>query len=41
MLLPFRVPANCRDVRLGDDWMLSGAQQLYAASEGPAMLRLA
>ena len=30
-----------RIVPVGDDWMLSGAQQLYAASERPAMLRLA
>jgi hypothetical protein len=30
-----------RIVQVGDDWMLSGAQQVYAASERPAMLRLA
>jgi len=32
---------TARIVPVGDDWMLSGAQQLYAASERPAMLRLA
>ena len=32
---------TARVVPVGDDWMLSGAQQLYAASERPAMLRLA
>jgi hypothetical protein len=32
---------TARIVPIGDDWMLSGAQQLYAASERPAMLRLA
>lgn len=32
---------TARIVPVGDDWMLSGAQQLYAASECPAMLRLA
>jgi hypothetical protein len=32
---------TARIVPLGDDWMLSGAQQLYVASERPAMLRLA
>ena len=32
---------TARIVPAGDDWMLSGAQQLYAASERPAMLRLA
>ena len=31
---------TARIVPVGDDWMLSGAQQLYAASERPAMLRL-
>ena len=32
---------TARIVPVGDDWMFSGAQQLYAASERPAMLRLA
>ena len=32
---------TARIVPVGDDWMLSGAQQLYAASARPAMLRLA
>jgi hypothetical protein len=32
---------TARMVPVGDDWMLSGAQQLYADSERPAMLRLA
>jgi uncharacterized protein DUF6398 len=32
---------TARIVPVGDDWMLSGAQQLYAASQRPAMLRLA
>ena len=32
---------TARIVPVGDDWMLSGAQQLYGASERPAMLRLA
>jgi hypothetical protein len=32
---------TARIVPVGDDWMLSGAQQLYVASERPAMLRLA
>ena len=32
---------TARIVPVGDDWMLSGAQQLYAASERLAMLRLA
>ena len=32
---------TARIVPVGDDWMLSGAQQLYADSERPAMLRLA
>jgi hypothetical protein len=32
---------TARIVPAGDDWMLSGAQQLYAASERSAMLRLA
>ena len=32
---------TARIVPVGHDWMLSGAQQLYAASERPAMLRLA
>ena len=32
---------TARIVPVGDDWMLSGAQQLYAASERPAMLQLA
>ncbi len=32
---------TARIVPVGDDWMLSGAQRLYAASEGPEMLRLA
>jgi hypothetical protein len=32
---------TARIVPVGDDWMLSGAQQLHAASERPAMLRLA
>ena len=32
---------TARIVPVGDHWMLSGAQQLYAASERPAMLRLA
>ena len=32
---------TARIVPVGDDWMLSGAQQLYAAAERPAMLRLA
>jgi Domain of unknown function (DUF6398) len=32
---------TARIVPVGDDWMLSGAQQLYSASARPAMLRLA
>jgi Domain of unknown function (DUF6398) len=32
---------TARIVPAGDDWMLSGAQQLYAASERSAMLQLA
>lgn len=32
---------TARIVPIGDDWMLSGAQRLYAASGRPAMLRLA
>ena len=32
---------TARIVPIGGDWMLSGAQRLYAASERPAMLRLA
>jgi hypothetical protein len=32
---------TARIVLVGDDWMLSGAEQLYVASERPAMLRLA
>ena len=32
---------TARIVPVGDDWMLSGAQQLYAASDRLAMLRLA
>jgi hypothetical protein len=30
---------TARIVPVGDDWMLSGAQQLYAASDHPAALR--
>ena len=30
-----------RIVPVGDDWMLSGAQGLYAPSDRPGMLRLA
>jgi hypothetical protein len=32
---------TARIVPVGDDWMLSGAQGLYAPSDRPAMLRLA
>jgi hypothetical protein len=32
---------SARIVPVGDVWMLSGAQKLYAVSERPAMLRLA
>ena len=32
---------TARIVPIGDDWMLSGAQRLYSASERPAVLRIA
>lgn len=42
-LAPMRLGCfmTARIVPVGDDWMLSGARHLYAASERPAMLRLA